>query len=200
MSTKSYSSFVVVLEWDWDCRTNLLITEPAPGGEPLWSVSGHPCNLRLNTTPAETCENKRLPGTTQSVATRWVIRGSRLLRTCLGISGAEEKYSEIPSDALKRLPSKVLGGTTSIRGSKPFRERGRVRFSTYVISISRPWSIESATAWTTFMYSKPSLKPGWGKIPPGDRTAAMKSASTRRICSSSGEIGITDGPGSPNCA
>jgi hypothetical protein len=123
MSTKSYSSFVVVLEWDWDCRTNLLITEPAPGGEPLWSVSGHPCNLRLNTTPAETCENKRLPGTTQSVATRWVIRGSRLLRTCLGISGAEEKYSEIPSDALKRLPSKVLGGTTSIRGSTLSRTR-----------------------------------------------------------------------------
>jgi uncharacterized membrane protein len=56
MSTKSYSSFVVVLEWDWDCRTNLLITKPAPGGEPLWSVSGHSCNLRLNTTPAETCE------------------------------------------------------------------------------------------------------------------------------------------------
>jgi hypothetical protein len=59
----------------------------------------------------------------------------------------------------------------------------------HTISISRRCSIESATACTIFMYSSPSLNPGCGEIPPGDRTAAMKSVSTFQLCSTCGGIG-----------
>jgi len=38
---------------------------PACGGEPLWHVPGHPRNFRPSANTAETCENRRLPGTTQ---------------------------------------------------------------------------------------------------------------------------------------
>src|ERR1700751_2010245 len=66
-----------------------------PGGEPLWSASCPPRNFLRITSLARTCENRRLPRTTQRVVcllapeinhsrrplgktSRWVILGSRL--------------------------------------------------------------------------------------------------------------------------
>ena len=43
----------------------------APGGGPLWSVSSHPRKFRHVTSRAETCENRRLPGTTHRFAVLW---------------------------------------------------------------------------------------------------------------------------------
>ena len=71
---------------------------PSPGGEPLWRVSRLPRTIRLNAGPAEKYDNRRLPETFQRdaftqlsirlrpshrVATRWVVRGSRLLSHCV---------------------------------------------------------------------------------------------------------------------
>ena len=106
------------------------MTPVSPGGEPLWSVSGHPRSLRLNVGPAETCENKRLPRTSKSVATPWVIRGSRLLKTRLVHT---ERRKEILCGGLRRAkaaPLQGLGSKDIIRGLEPFE--------TYAISISRP--------------------------------------------------------------
>jgi hypothetical protein len=44
---------------------------PALGGEPLWSVSGHRRKFCLITSRAETCENRRLPGTAHRFAALW---------------------------------------------------------------------------------------------------------------------------------
>ena len=46
---------------------------PTPGGELLWRVSRPPRNFRLATSPAETCENRRLPGTTTTVRSSMVL-------------------------------------------------------------------------------------------------------------------------------
>jgi len=40
---------------------------PKPGGEPLWSASLRPREFRLDANQAETCKNRRLPGTSQTV-------------------------------------------------------------------------------------------------------------------------------------
>jgi hypothetical protein len=98
---------------------------PAPGGEPLWRSSLHPREFRRNTTLAETRKNRRLPRTTQRFAglrpdgckrigaagksSRWVIRGSRLLRHFVVGLSAERNTARSPWYVPKRLPSRALG-------------------------------------------------------------------------------------------
>ena len=54
-------------------RIHLMCNRPRPGGEPLWHVPGRPEIFVSNANTAETRENRRLPRTSQSDASRVVL-------------------------------------------------------------------------------------------------------------------------------
>jgi hypothetical protein len=92
----------------------------AHGGEPLWNVSGHPHKLRLSTSRAETCENRRLPGTAHRIAALWSgCSDSEAVGKCIALGYSREppvatlsgrtgrdKCRQVLRHALKRLPSR----------------------------------------------------------------------------------------------
>ena len=82
-----------------------------------------PREIRSITNPAKTCGSRRLPGMTQRLqlygvdlneskprvdASRWVIRGSRLLKTFFGRMGRWNEYRGVVWYAPKRLARRSL--------------------------------------------------------------------------------------------
>jgi len=114
---------------------------PAPGGKPLWHVSRHPRNFRFITSRAETCINRRLPGTThrfaalwpyweriekpQVNASRWVILGSRPLRHSLVGWSAEANIARWPATRQSGSPPDVGNKRAFVNVCQPFRARAR---------------------------------------------------------------------------
>jgi hypothetical protein len=110
---------------------------PAPGGEPLWRVSFHPCEFRLNTNPADTYENRRLPGTTERFAalwagckrvgaldksSPWVIPGSRLLRHFLEGLSAETNIESAPATCQSGSPPGRWEQKHLVDGPRPIED------------------------------------------------------------------------------
>jgi len=120
------------------------------------------------------------------------VQNSVFASSCVGATrGARLTQKE--SDQGSKYGHWALGLTNRSRPSlsslrSPVQNSVFATSCDQTISISRRCSIESATACTTFIYSSPCLNPGWGEIPLGDLTAAMKSASTFQLCSSCGGI------------
>jgi hypothetical protein len=63
----------------------------AHSGEPLWRVSGHRRKFCLITSRAETCENRRLPGTAHRFAARWPGSSeSEAMAKCIALGYSRE--------------------------------------------------------------------------------------------------------------
>jgi hypothetical protein len=103
-------------------RVHALRDCPSPGAEPLRRVSGHPRNFRLVSSAAETCENRRLPKTTQRdafthscrfVYTRPIelhraglVAGAARLHAFWPVLSVEMKFARVTGRMPKRLPSR----------------------------------------------------------------------------------------------
>jgi hypothetical protein len=128
-------------------RLDVIRNCPAPGGEPLWRVPFRPREFRLDTNPAETCKNRRLPGMTQRFAAlrpgvsdsesqikslHWVIPGSRLLRHFLVGLNAE---------------TTIAGSSaTRLSGSPPGAGQSRVASTRHATSRTRTTTKDVAHA------------------------------------------------------
>ena len=103
---------------------------PTPGGELLWRVSRPARNFRLATSPAETCENGRLPGTATSVRISMVLvlHKSKAMGECITLGYSREppvatffgpmqrsdEYREVVWYMPKRLPSRLWEQTSLV--------------------------------------------------------------------------------------
>ena len=116
------------------------VSAPTPGGEPLWHISRHPSQFRLIIGPAETYENRRLPGTSHRFAALWSgYKRIEAIGTCIALGNSREppvatffgrmkhsnEYCEVIRYAPKRLPSRRCPFTHRINSATYCRGRDR---------------------------------------------------------------------------